>query len=89
MHSVQIQRGRTCLYICMTHFTSQLCHVIRTDCPLMKQLGGMPSHNKFEFANARHYLFKCIQCCIFESNVYVGRSEPVNLLLCLSFSTAG
>ena len=49
-----------------------LCHAIRADCLLMKQLGPTCLRDKFEFAIARHHLFKCIQCCIFEFSIYVG-----------------
>ena len=48
-----------------------LCHAIRADCLLMKQLGRMHSCDKFEFTNARHRLL-FIQCCIFKSSIYVG-----------------
>ena len=49
-----------------------LCRAIRDDCLLMEQLGRTHSHDKFEFTNAHHRSFTCIQCCIFESSIYVG-----------------
>ena len=74
-----------------------LCHAVRADCLLMMQLSRVHSCDKFKFANAHHRLFKCIQCCIFESGIYVGvdvlvvslqsvpyclRTLPFVLLLC-------
>ena len=64
-----------------------LCHAVRADCLLMKQLGCMHSRDKFKFANACHHLFKCIQRYIFESNIYVGMDVLVvslqSVLYCL------
>ena len=63
-----------------------LYHAIRTDCLLMKQLGCMYSRDNFEFTNARHYLFKCIQCCIFKSSIYVGINVLVVSLQSVPYS---
>ena len=38
----------------------------------MKQLRCKCSRDKFEFVNACHRLFKCIQRYIFKSSIYVG-----------------
>ena len=66
------------MYTC-TEELKALCHAVRADYLLMKQLGSTRSRDKFEFAIALHRLFKCVQHCIFESSIYNSIDVLINL----------